>query len=101
VARSISERLQRIEQWPPRRQAARPHFSLHGKGFGAVAENDKAVAELFADEDLGHLVQEHFTSTDLLRLVWREGRHDEAVADVDVELVAAGSPDPVRGAAET
>jgi hypothetical protein len=44
---------------------------------------------------LGHLVQEQAAVGDQAQLAGRQGRHDEPVADVDVELVPRPPPGPM------
>jgi hypothetical protein len=64
---------------------------LDSERFGAVSVDREAVAEVLANVTPGHPVQEQVALADLMLLGWRQGGHDEPVADVDVELVA-GSP---------
>ena len=83
--------LERVEVRAPGRQAAGTYGALDGESFRTVAVNRKPVAEVLADESLGHLVKQQAPLANFALLNGGQGRHDEPVADIDVELVA-GAP---------
>src|ERR1035438_2293848 len=78
--------LQRVEIWPTRRQAPGPDGTLGGMRFCPIAAQEEPVAEVPTDVAFRQLVQEQVTVADVALLYRGEGRDDEAVADVDVEL---------------
>jgi hypothetical protein len=92
TVRDNARRLQRVEERLSRRQAAGSHRSLRGGCGRAVRVDRIAVAEVLADEVPGHLIQEQAAVGDLALLAGCQGRHDEAVADVDVDVEPVPRP---------
>ena len=69
------------------RQAPGPDGTLGGLGLCPIAAEEKPVAEVLTAVAFRQLVQEQVAAADIALLHRGEGRDDEAVADVDVELV--------------
>ena len=89
-------RLERVEVWAASWQAARPDFAFCRECLFSAGIDQEAVAEVFADEVLRHLIEEQDSLSDVALLTGCEDRDDEAVADVDVELVSGPSAGCVR-----
>jgi hypothetical protein len=66
---------------------SRPDRSFDRYGLGPVSADQIAVHEVLTYEIPGHAVEKQLTGGNCLLLIRRQHGDDEAVADVDVELV--------------
>jgi hypothetical protein len=80
-----------VQGWPPGGEAAGSYVALDFEGILTAGIDREAVAEVLADETLRQLVEEQVPAPQIALLILREARHNEAVTDVEVELVARPS----------
>lgn len=92
----MGQKSQWIEVGPSGGERTAPDRALDCESLSPVVAYHETVVKVLADEALGQLVKEQLTLPDLAQLGWREVRHNETVADVDVELVSGSSSGRMR-----
>jgi hypothetical protein len=85
---------ERIQIRSPRGQDAGADGALDGKGVASVAAEMVAVRQVLVNVGPGELIQQQQAAADVMLLVRCQGWDDEAVADVEAELVSGA---PARG----